>query len=143
MHSQGKTEKLAKIKQVDFLWRLQKYEENGSISATNTQDRNVDQEKGNPGGRKSGTQGSIGQRAAEQRRRTCQNRTPSGQDSGGQPRRVMAGYRLSLLGLDASFRTDASPERVDEAKVLLEERFQALTERAGNLSKERLLIFWP
>ena len=53
----------------------------------------------------------------------------------------MAGYRLSLLGLDASFRTDASSERVDEAKVLLEERFQALTERAGNLSKERLLIF--
>ena len=53
----------------------------------------------------------------------------------------MAGYRLSLLGLDASFRTDASPERVDNARMLLEERFQSLVERGRNLSKEKLLIF--
>lgn len=53
----------------------------------------------------------------------------------------MAGYRLSLLGLEASFRTDASPERVDKARMLLEERFQSLVERGGNLSKEKLLIF--
>ncbi|WP_462324435.1 cell division protein ZapA [Desulfoplanes sp.] len=53
----------------------------------------------------------------------------------------MAGYRISLLGLDTFFRTDASPERVDRAKTLLEERFQPLMERGRNLSKEKLLLF--
>jgi cell division protein ZapA len=52
----------------------------------------------------------------------------------------MAGYRISLLGLDTSFKTDASPERVDKARLLLEERFQPLSEMGRNLSKEKLLV---
>ncbi len=52
----------------------------------------------------------------------------------------MAGYRIHLLGLDTSFTTDASPERVEKARLLLEERFQSLSEMGRNLGKEKLLV---
>ncbi len=52
----------------------------------------------------------------------------------------MAGYKVHLLGLDTSFKTDASPERVEKARLLLEERFQPLSELGRNLSKEKLLV---
>jgi len=53
----------------------------------------------------------------------------------------MPGYNINILGLDLIFRTDASPERVEQAGKLLEERFAELEQRGNKLSKERLLVF--
>ncbi|WP_028574104.1 cell division protein ZapA [Desulfonatronovibrio hydrogenovorans] len=53
----------------------------------------------------------------------------------------MPGYNINILGLDLTFRTDAGPERVEQASKLLEERFAELEKRGSKLSKERLLVF--
>lgn len=53
----------------------------------------------------------------------------------------MPGYNINILGLDLIFRTDAGPERVEQASKLLEERFAELEQRGNKLSKERLLVF--
>ena len=53
----------------------------------------------------------------------------------------MPGYNINILGLDLIFRTEASPERVEQAGKLLEERFAELEQRGNKLSKERLLVF--
>ncbi len=53
----------------------------------------------------------------------------------------MSGYNINILGLDLIFRTDAGPERVEQASKLLEERFAELEQRGNKLSKERLLVF--
>ncbi len=53
----------------------------------------------------------------------------------------MPRYTLSLMGLDISFKTDATADRVEAAKGLLEERYEDLNKNAGDLSKERLLTF--
>ncbi|RQD57609.1 MAG: cell division protein ZapA [Desulfonatronovibrio sp. MSAO_Bac4] len=53
----------------------------------------------------------------------------------------MPEYSKKILGLDLTFKTDASPERVNQASKLLEERFAELEERGSALSKERILVF--
>ncbi|MDQ7031851.1 MAG: cell division protein ZapA [Desulfonauticus sp.] len=53
----------------------------------------------------------------------------------------MPGYTLNILGVEISFKTDAPAERVNRAKVLLEERFKVLEERGRKLSREKLLIY--
>ncbi|WP_045212555.1 cell division protein ZapA [Desulfonatronovibrio magnus] len=53
----------------------------------------------------------------------------------------MPGYDIHVLGLDLTFKTDASQDRVEQASKLLEERFAELEKRGSKLSKERLLIF--
>lgn len=53
----------------------------------------------------------------------------------------MSRYTLSVMGLDISFKTDATPERVEAARGLLEERYENLSKNAGDLSKEKLLTF--
>ncbi|WP_147819815.1 cell division protein ZapA [Salidesulfovibrio onnuriiensis] len=53
----------------------------------------------------------------------------------------MPRYTLSLMGLEISFKTDATADRVEAARQLLEERYTDLNENAGDLSKERLLTF--
>ncbi len=53
----------------------------------------------------------------------------------------MPGYNINILGLDLIFRTEASPERVEQANKLLKERFAELEQRGNKLSKERLLVF--
>ncbi len=53
----------------------------------------------------------------------------------------MPGYNIHILGLDLIFRTEASPDRVEQAGKLLEERYAELEQRGSKLSKERLLIF--
>jgi len=45
------------------------------------------------------------------------------------------------MGLEISFKTDATPERVEAARVLLEDRYTNLSKNAGDLSKEKLLTF--
>jgi cell division protein ZapA len=53
----------------------------------------------------------------------------------------MPGYNINILGLDLTFRTDTGPERVEQARKFLEERFAELEQRGDKLSKERLLVF--
>lgn len=53
----------------------------------------------------------------------------------------MAEYKLSVLGLDIAFKTDADGERVQAAKELIEDRYQALEARGLRLGKQKLLIF--
>ncbi len=53
----------------------------------------------------------------------------------------MPEYNINILDLDLNFKTDASPERIEQAKAILEKRFAALEGRGRKLSKERLLVF--
>lgn len=53
----------------------------------------------------------------------------------------MSRYTLSLMDLEISFKTDATAERVEAARNLLEDRYTNLSKNAGDLSKEKLLTF--
>jgi cell division protein ZapA len=53
----------------------------------------------------------------------------------------MPGYNLTVLGLELSFAAEVSSERVHKAVELLNRRYGALQERAGQMSKERLLTY--
>ncbi|EFI33590.1 conserved hypothetical protein [Desulfonatronospira thiodismutans ASO3-1] len=53
----------------------------------------------------------------------------------------MPEYNLNILGLDLNFKTDAGPERIEQARAYLEKRYTELQSRGGKLSKERLLIY--
>lgn len=53
----------------------------------------------------------------------------------------MPSYTLTVLGLEVSFKAQADQERVLEAKKLLEERYEELSEHGRRLSKEKLLTF--
>nr|WP_291322755.1 cell division protein ZapA [Desulfonatronospira sp.] len=50
-------------------------------------------------------------------------------------------YNLNILGLDLNFKTDADPERIDQAREYLEKRYSELKNRGKKLSKERLLVY--
>ncbi|WP_363331009.1 cell division protein ZapA [Desulfonatronospira sp.] len=45
------------------------------------------------------------------------------------------------MGLDLNFKTDADPERIDQAREYLEKRYSELKNRGKKLSKERLLVY--
>lgn len=53
----------------------------------------------------------------------------------------MPSYNLSVLGLDVSFKAEADPQRVQEAKNLVEERYAHLDFKGNQISKEKLLTF--
>ncbi len=53
----------------------------------------------------------------------------------------MQDYKLTLLGLEVAFRADVEPERIEKAKLLVEERFEKLRLQGGRTSKEVLLTF--
>lgn len=53
----------------------------------------------------------------------------------------MGSYSLSVIGLDVSFRDEADPSRVQNAKDLLEDRYAGLGVAEKGVSKERLLTF--
>ncbi len=53
----------------------------------------------------------------------------------------MPEYNLNILGLDLNFKTDAGPERIEQAKAYLEKRYAELQSRGDKLSKERLLVY--
>ncbi len=53
----------------------------------------------------------------------------------------MQEYKLTLLGLEVSFRAEVTPERVEKARLLVEERFEKLRLQGGRTSKEYLLTF--
>ncbi len=53
----------------------------------------------------------------------------------------MAHYNFNVLGLEVSFKAEADPKRIDQAKELLEERYNLLQQHGKQLSKEKLLTF--
>jgi len=55
----------------------------------------------------------------------------------------MRRFNLTVLGLDISFRAEADPGRVENAKALVEERFERLKLHGGRISKDKeaLLTF--
>lgn len=53
----------------------------------------------------------------------------------------MPSYNKVVLGLEISFKTDAEPDRVENAKALVEERYRLLSPAGKTLSKEKLLTF--
>lgn len=53
----------------------------------------------------------------------------------------MAHYNFNVLGQDVSFKAEADPTRIEQARVLLEERFNQLQQHGKQLSKEKLLTF--
>ena len=53
----------------------------------------------------------------------------------------MAHYHLNVLGHDVSFKAETDPKRVEQARLLLEERYNSLRQHGKQLSKEKLLTF--
>jgi cell division protein ZapA len=53
----------------------------------------------------------------------------------------MAHYNFNVLGQDVSFKAEADPKRIEEAIVVLEERYGKLQQHGKQLSKEKLLTF--
>lgn len=53
----------------------------------------------------------------------------------------MRNYSLDVLGQELTFRADADPERLEQARLMLENRFAILKEHGRHLSKEKLLTF--
>ena len=53
----------------------------------------------------------------------------------------MQSFNLNVLGLELSFKADADPARLEQAKQMLDNRFGILKQHGGHLSKEKLLAF--
>lgn len=53
----------------------------------------------------------------------------------------MAHYNFNVLGQDISFKAEADPKRIEQARVLLEERYEKLQQHGKQLTKEKLLTF--
>jgi cell division protein ZapA len=53
----------------------------------------------------------------------------------------MAHYNFNVLGVGISFKAEADPKRIDQARVLLEERYDKLRQHGKALTKEKLLTF--
>ena len=53
----------------------------------------------------------------------------------------MPEHIITVLGIDLVFRAEASPEQVDEARSLVEERFEKLRQNGRLFSREKLLTF--
>jgi Cell division protein ZapA. len=53
----------------------------------------------------------------------------------------MPEYNLNVLGLELSFKAEASPEQVEQALALLAGRFEKLKQHGRLFSKEKLLTF--
>ncbi|MDL2285250.1 cell division protein ZapA [Desulfovibrio sp. OttesenSCG-928-F07] len=53
----------------------------------------------------------------------------------------MQNYTLDVLGLELSFKANADPERLEQARQMLEKRFAILKQHGRHHSKEKLLTF--
>lgn len=53
----------------------------------------------------------------------------------------MPEYNINVLGLEVSFKANASPEQVEQALTLLESHFEKLRQHGRLFSKEKLLTF--
>lgn len=53
----------------------------------------------------------------------------------------MQHFNLVILGTEISFKADADPARLEQAKRMLDDRFNILKQHGKHLSKEKLLTF--
>lgn len=53
----------------------------------------------------------------------------------------MPEHTINVLGIDLVFRAEASPDQVNEAKTMVEERFEKLRQNGRLFSREKLLTF--
>lgn len=53
----------------------------------------------------------------------------------------MPRYTLTLLGLEISFKTDADDKRIEAAQAFIENKYKELVTGAGDISKEKVLIY--
>ncbi|MDL2306535.1 cell division protein ZapA [Desulfovibrio sp. OttesenSCG-928-C06] len=53
----------------------------------------------------------------------------------------MQNFTLDVLGLEISFKADADPARLEQARQMLDKRFEILKQHGRHLSKEKLLTF--
>jgi cell division protein ZapA len=53
----------------------------------------------------------------------------------------MRSFNLTVLGLDIYFRAEADLGRVENAKALVEERFERIRSHGGRIGREALLTF--
>ena len=53
----------------------------------------------------------------------------------------MPEHIITVLGIDLVFRAEASPEQVEEARALVEGRFEKLQQSGRLFSREKLLTF--
>ena len=53
----------------------------------------------------------------------------------------MPEHTITVLGIDLVFRAEASPQQVEEAKALVEGRFEKLQQNGRLFSREKLLTF--
>lgn len=53
----------------------------------------------------------------------------------------MRSFNLKILGTEVSFKSEADHDAVERAKLLVEDRFEALYSPGMPISKEKLLIF--
>ena len=53
----------------------------------------------------------------------------------------MPEHIITVLGIDLVFRAEASPEQLEEAKALVEGRFEKLQQSGRLFSREKLLTF--
>ncbi|MBG0777597.1 MAG: cell division protein ZapA [Desulfovibrionaceae bacterium] len=53
----------------------------------------------------------------------------------------MPSYNLSVLDLNVSFKAEADPQRIQDAKTLVEERYEQLHFQGKQISKEKMLTF--
>ena len=52
----------------------------------------------------------------------------------------MHSYHLDLCDLQVSFRTEASPERVEKARQYVQERYGRVKAQGGQFGRDRLLV---
>ena len=53
----------------------------------------------------------------------------------------MPEHTITVLGIDLVFRAEASPQQVEEARALVEGRFEKLQQSGRLFSREKLLTF--
>ncbi|MDL2317318.1 cell division protein ZapA [Desulfovibrio sp. OttesenSCG-928-A18] len=51
----------------------------------------------------------------------------------------MRSHTVIVLGVELSFKSDASPRRIEQARALIDERYAGLARHSGQISKEKLL----
>lgn len=50
-------------------------------------------------------------------------------------------YNLDVLGVEISFKANADPARLEQARQMLNKRYDVLRQHGRHLSKEKLLTF--
>lgn len=52
----------------------------------------------------------------------------------------MYNFQINVLGVDISFKAQADPERIEQARVFIEDQYERLKSYGGQLSRDKLLV---